>query len=66
MNLVEGLLAEIERCQEIHGHCLEIGAPGRFLALMLGRSIDQAEAALASGDVVAMVQSLKDLQGFKE
>ena len=66
MNLVEGLLAQIDRCNVIRENCLEIGDAGAFLSAMLGMSLANARQALASGDVVAMVEAVKDLEDYSE
>lgn len=44
----------------------EIGPVGRFGALMIERSISQAEQAQASGDPVAIIRAFKDLSDIKE
>lgn len=66
MNLIEGLQAQISRCQGIQAACLEIGDGGRFLYKMLANSIHEAQQAIDSGDVVKMVQAMKDLEGYSE
>lgn len=65
MNLVEGLLAETNRVRDVVGHYDEIGPAGAIGAAMIRADISRAEAALGSGDVVAMLQALATLRGIK-
>ena len=66
MNLIEGLQAQIVRCQGIQASCLEIGDGGRFLYKMLAGSIHEAQQAIATADTVGMVRAMKDLEGYSE
>lgn len=38
---------------------------GRFAAMMMRRSLDEAQRALAEGDVTAMIRCLEDLRGYE-
>ena len=60
-NLIEGLQKEISRCREILKFYEEI-PQGVFGASLIKVEIFQAEAAIASGDTVAMVRCYKSLQ----
>lgn len=42
-----------------------IGISGIPCLLMMRRSLDLAAKAMAEGDIVAMVESYKDLSGYK-
>ncbi len=64
--LADELPRQQARCQVILQHVLEIGAPGRILATLLGQSLARAEQAAASGDVVAMLQACNDLKEYSE
>ena len=65
-NLVEGLTDEILRVTEIKKEYEELpNKAGLFAAIMMGHAIDTARKAQASGDIMQMIQSLKDLQGFE-
>lgn len=66
MNLIEGLMADIEKCRRIQAQCDEIGAPGNILRTLLELSIQRAVMAIANNDVVAMIQAARDLQGYEE
>ncbi len=55
--------AQAER--EVLGHYREIGAAGMFGAAMIEQDLRAADRAVMSGDVVAMLRSLKTLQGIK-
>ena len=65
MNIIEGLQQEIKRVNEI----IEIyesvpNNAGAFAAGMMKFSVRRAEEAIAFGDTVGMIQSLKDLQEY--
>ena len=65
MNLMEGLLSEMNRARELQKQYEEIGTPGLFGAAMIRGAIAAAEGAIASNDVVAMLTSyakLKELE----
>ena len=59
--LMDGLLSEIERCSKLK--VLYDGIPaGAFGSLMIQQTIDNAKAAVASGDIGEMIKSLKSCQ----
>lgn len=64
-NIIEGIQRQ---CARIRDEVLplydEIPA-GRFAASMMRNSIQDAEAAVASGDVIAMVKAYHDLEGYE-
>lgn len=55
---------EIARVTKILGYYTEIGPAGMFGAMAIRASLKRATHALASGDVVAMIQSLEDLKEY--
>ena len=63
-NLIEGLQEELTRNREVLTE-YEAIPTGAFGALMIRQAITAAEAAIASGDVVAMLRCYKELQGTK-
>lgn len=63
-NLVEAIQ---KRCNELRDNYLpeyDKIPTGVFAATMIRASIREAEKAIASGDVVACVTALKDLQSY--
>lgn len=56
---------EIERCQELLEEYRAIGPAGLFAHGFIKAHINTAVKALASGDVVAMLQSYNALKGCK-
>ena len=64
--LAEALPREQERCRRLLGLYQSIGPAGAFATAMIRLSLDQAERAAASGDVVAMIRAYKDLSQYKE
>ena len=62
MNLVEGIIAECNRVRESVAHYEELGPVGAFGAAILRAAIREGEAALGSGDIVRMIQALKELR----
>jgi hypothetical protein len=61
MNLIEGLQAEVNRRREILEQYRAIGPAGAFGAAFLEVDIRIAETAIASGDLVLMVQEYRRL-----
>lgn len=62
MNLGEELPKEQARVREVLSHYKEIGPPGMFGATMIEQSLQKADQAIMSGDVVAMMMAYKELQ----
>ena len=62
MNLIEGLQKEMNRCRELLKEYDAI-PQGKFGAIMIRAEIEKAEKAIATGDTVAMMQSLEELKG---
>ena len=60
--LMEGLLSEIERCSKLKVVYDEIPS-GVFGALMIQQAIDNAKAAIASGDIEEMIRCFKACEG---
>jgi hypothetical protein len=60
--LADALPKECARVREILESYKEIGAPGLFGAMMIESSLSLADEAVKSGDVVAMLRALKDLE----
>jgi hypothetical protein len=60
--LADALLKEMMRVREILGHCNEIGPAAMFCAAFIEQDLRAADAAVMSGDVVAMLQSYKTLK----
>jgi len=65
MNLIEGLQQEMNRCRDLIKAYEEIGPAGALGKLVIENSIKNGEAAIASGDVVAMVAAYQDLKKRK-
>lgn len=63
--LADALPQEQARVRVVLGHFKEIGPAGMFGAAMIERSLRKADMAATSGDVVAMVVALKDLQSIR-
>lgn len=62
MNLMEGLLKELNRNREYLQRYKEIGSSGVFGAAIIQDKIDKAEKAIAKGDVVEMLVCYNELQ----
>jgi hypothetical protein len=62
--LADALPKEMARVREVLGHYKEIGPAGMFGAAMIEQDLRAADSAVMSGDVVAMLRSLKTLQGI--
>lgn len=64
MNLIEGLLAELNRNREILKLYEDIPT-GTFGAIMIKESIITAERAMSEGDTVAMMRAYEELKATK-
>lgn len=62
--LIDSLLSEIERCSKLKEAYDEIPA-GAFGALVIQQAIDNAKAAILSGDVGEMMKALKICEGHE-
>lgn len=64
MNLVEGIQAERKRVEELRGEYAALpGGAGRLaIALTMDPALKEADASIASGDVVRMLTAYKSLQ----
>ena len=60
--LMDGLLEEIERCSKLKAMYDEIPS-GAFGSLMIQQAIDNAKAAVASGDIEQMIRCFKACEG---
>lgn len=60
--LADALPRECARVRVILGHYKEIGPAGMFGAAFIEQDLRAADAAMVSGDVVAMIRALKALQ----
>lgn len=61
-NLMDGLFEEMNRCRELAKVYESIGPAGAFGRAMILQDISRAEKAIASGDVVQMVEAYKALE----
>lgn len=64
-NIIEGLQKLMNKSRELLKAYDEIGPQGAFGAAMIRADIQDAEKAIASGDVVAIVKMYEKLQGHK-
>ncbi len=64
--LGDALPKEQARVREILGHYKEIGPAGMFGAAMIEASLRKADAAVMSGDLLAMIDAYNDLNEYKE
>ena len=60
--LADALPKEMARVREVLGHYKEIGPAGMFGAAFIEQDLRAANAAVMSGDVVAMLRALKTLK----
>jgi hypothetical protein len=62
MNLVEGLIKQMNRNRELVKQYESCGTAGVFGAAMISADIRYAENTLASGDMVEMLKAYKKLE----
>ena len=60
--LADALPKEMARVREVLGHYQAIGPAGMFGAAFIEQDLRAADAAVMSGDVVAMLQSYETLK----
>ena len=63
--LASALPQEMARVRTVLGHYKEIGHAGIFGAAMIEQDLRNADRAVMSGDVVAMLRAMKALQCIK-
>jgi hypothetical protein len=63
--LADALPKECARVRVILGHYKEIGPAGAIGAMFIEQDLQAADLAMVSGDVIAMLQALKKLEGIK-
>lgn len=63
--LGDALPKEIVRVRKVLGHYRELDLVGAFGARMIEQSLQAADKAVMSGDVVAMIRAYEDLRGIK-
>lgn len=63
-NLVEGIQRQCNRIRDEVLPEYDKIPTGALAATLMRHSIKQAEAAVASGDVLAMLAAYKDLEGY--
>jgi molybdopterin converting factor small subunit len=64
--LGDALPREMTRVRRLIPMYQSIGPAGGFAIMMMNRALDEAQKALAEGDVVAMIRAYEDLKGFHE
>lgn len=65
VNLADGMIVELARCQELLSQYEGIGPAGQFGAAMIRNTILRAQEASIRGDVVAMLGLYQELKGCK-
>lgn len=65
-SLGEELPKEMARARRILGYYHEIGPAGTFGAMMIERSLRNADQAIISGDLAAMIVAYQALKEIKE
>lgn len=62
MNIIEAVLKEIDRVNELIATYESIGAAGWFAAVMHKQSVARAKVAIAGGDPIELLKVHKDLK----
>ncbi len=62
-SLGEALPEEQARCRELLIQYKEIGPAGNFAAIMIEQDLKNADEAVISGDIVAMMRAYQALKG---
>ena len=56
---------EQARCREVLSQYKELGPPGVLGGMMIEATLREADAAMASGDIVRILQAYKAMQGVE-
>lgn len=65
MNLIEGLIEQMNRNRELLEAYKSIGIPGTFASAMITADIQAAEKAMGEGDTIAMLKCFAVLKENK-
>ncbi len=65
-SLGEALPREMTRVRGLIELYRSIGPEGNFAIMLMNRALDEAQKALAEGDVVAMIRIYQELKEFHE
>ena len=65
-SLAEALPQEQARVRKVLGYYKEIGPAGAIGAMLIEQSLQAADQAIMSGDVVQMIAAYEDLKEIKE
>ena len=63
--LAEALPEEMARVRTVLGHYKSIGPAGMFGAAFIEQDLREADQAVMSGNIVAMIRSLAKLRGIE-
>lgn len=63
-NLMEGVMAELRRCRDLL-RAYEAIPTGAFGAHLIRQAIREAEDAIASDDIIRLIQAYENLKGFQ-
>ena len=61
-NLMEALLEEISRNEQLLAEYKNIGPAGMFGATMISNNLDTAKKAITENDTIGMIKIFKELQ----
>ncbi len=64
-NLMDGLLSQIDRNNELLQEYKSIGPSGQFGAMFIKQSLDLARESIAEGDAVKMLEAYSKLKDHK-
>jgi len=62
MNMLEGLLKEIDRNKELLQEYKKIGPGGTFATIIIEDKLEEAKQSIIGGDVIKMISCYNDLQ----
>lgn len=66
MNLIEGIVKELNRNRELVKEYRAIGLPGMFGAMMIEKDIKDAEKCLTEDDTIEMIKCYERLKENKD
>ena len=65
MNLIEGIFEQCDRCRDVLKDYEAIGTPGIPGKILIQAQIQDISTAIASGDVIRMLQAYAGLEEVK-
>lgn len=64
-NLIEGIQRQQKRCRILAENYADLGKPGQIPKALVDAAVDEADTAIASGDIIKMLVAYKKLEAIE-